>query len=128
MLIMSFSMHIAGLLGAPRRTAEVGYMGAATANVWQPFMLLAAAGGLFLFVSILTFVAVALGTLLKNQPATYDAVFCRAAPGSRSAAAFATPLYRWGVLALVLAVLAYAGPLGELLRNPGYLAPGMRTW
>ena len=37
-------------------------------------------------------------------------------------------LYRWGALAFVLAVLAYAGPLGELLRHPSYLAPGMRTW
>ncbi len=64
MLIMSLSMHFAGLLGAPRRTADVGYMGAAAANAWQPFMLLAAAGGFFLFVSILTFVAVAVGTLV----------------------------------------------------------------
>src|SRR5215469_824762 len=31
MLIMSFSMDYAGLLGAPRRTAEVAYLGAATA-------------------------------------------------------------------------------------------------
>ncbi|HEY2474118.1 MAG TPA: hypothetical protein VGI19_04885 [Candidatus Cybelea sp.] len=37
-------------------------------------------------------------------------------------------IYRWGVLALALAVAAYAGPLGDLLRHPGYLAPGMRTW
>jgi cytochrome c oxidase subunit 1 len=32
MLVMSISMHYAGLLGAPRRTAEVAYMGAQTAN------------------------------------------------------------------------------------------------
>ena len=44
MLIMSLSMHYAGLLGAPRRTAEVAYMGAAAANAWEPYMLLAAAG------------------------------------------------------------------------------------
>lgn len=23
---------------------------------------------------------------------------------------------------------AYAGPLGDVIRYPGYLAPGMRTW
>jgi hypothetical protein len=58
--------HFAGLLGAPRRTADVGYLGANVANSWEPLMLLAAAGGFFLFVSILTFVAVAIGTLLQN--------------------------------------------------------------
>ncbi len=129
MLIMSFSMHYAGLLGAPRRTAEVGYMGAAAANAWQPYMLLAAAGGFFLFVSILTFVAVAIGTLVANEPAQYPEVaFATPADGGLTTPPALQRLYRWGVLAFVLAVLAYAGPLGELLRHPGYLAPGMRTW
>jgi cytochrome c oxidase subunit 1 len=129
MLIMSFSMHYAGLLGAPRRTAEVGYMGAAAAQAWQTPMLLAAVGGIFLFASILMFVAVALGTLWQNEKSeSMEAVFATPAdPTDRTPAAL-QHLYRWGVLALVLAVLAYAGPLGELLRNPGYLAPGMRTW
>jgi len=129
MLIMSFSMHYAGLLGAPRRTAEVSYLGATTANVWQPYMLLAAAGGFFLFLSILTFVAVALGTLFQNvKSEPMEATFATPADPTSVTPAALQRLYRWGMLALVLAVLAYAGPLGELLRNPGYLAPGMRTW
>ena len=129
MVIMSFSMHYAGLLGAPRRTAEVGYLGATTANAWQPYMLLAAAGGFFLFVSILTFVAVALGTLFQNaKTEPMDVTFATPAQPVNETPFLLQRLYRWGVLALVLAVLAYAGPLGELLRNPGYLAPGMRTW
>lgn len=129
MLVMSFSMHFAGLLGAPRRTADVGYMGAAAANAWQPFMLLAAAGGFFLFCSILIFVAVAIGTLVQNQTVEYAPVeFARPADGAIETPQPLQHLYRWGALALVLAALAYAGPLGELIRHPGYLAPGMRTW
>jgi cytochrome c oxidase subunit I len=129
MLIMSFSMHFAGLLGAPRRTAEVGYLGAAAANAWQPLMLLAAAGGFFLFCSILAFAVVAIGTLVANTPAQYSEVaFATPAEGGGPTPWALQRLYRWGALALVLAVLAYAGPLGELLRHPGYLAPGMRTW
>lgn len=129
MLIMSLSMHYAGLLGAPRRTAEVGYMGAAAANAWQPYMLLAAAGGFFLFLSILTFVAVAVGTLLQNERTVYGPVtFATPADGAMVTPPALQHIYRWGVLALVLAVLAYAGPLGDLIRHPGYLAPGMRTW
>src|SRR5579863_2823755 len=67
MLIMSLSMHYAGLLGAPRRTAEVGYLGASVANTWEPYMLLAAASGAILFVSIVQFVIVAIGTLFANE-------------------------------------------------------------
>ena len=36
MLLMSTSMHWAGLLGAPRRTAEVSYAGSAIAATWHP--------------------------------------------------------------------------------------------
>jgi len=129
MLIMSLSMHYAGLLGAPRRTAEVGYMGAAAAQAWEPYMLLAAASGLFLFLSIAVFVAVAVGTLLQNEKTESMAVsFAMPAEAADTTPALLQHLFRWGALALGLAVLAYAGPLGELLRHPGYLAPGMRTW
>ena len=129
MLIMSLSMHYAGLLGAPRRTADVGYLGANVANTWEPLMLLAAAGGFFLFVSILTFVAVAIGTLLQNaKTESMEAAFASPAASAATTPPMLQHVFRWGVLALVLAVLAYAGPLGELLRHPGYLAPGMRTW
>ncbi|HLY03561.1 MAG TPA: cbb3-type cytochrome c oxidase subunit I [Candidatus Cybelea sp.] len=129
MLIMSLSMHYAGLLGAPRRTAEVGYLGASVANTWEPYMLLAAAGGFFLFVSILTFVAVAVGTLLQNaKTESMEASFATPAEPAAVTPALLQHVFRWGALAFVLAVLAYAGPLGELLRHPGYLAPGMRTW
>ena len=129
MLVMSISMHYAGLLGAPRRTAEVAYMGAQTANAWQPYMLLAAAGGAILFISIVQFVIVAIGTLFANEK-THDLTAEFATP---SDLADPTPpmlqhLYRWGVVALVLAVLAYSGPVVELIHHPGFLAPGMRTW
>ncbi len=129
MLVMSFSMHFAGLLGAPRRTSVVTYGGAAAAAAWQPYMIAAAAGGLLLFLAILMFVAVAVGTLLQNKK-TESMEFEFAVPAMP---AQATPgalqhLFRWGALALVLAVLVYAGPVGELVHAPGYSVAGMRTW
>ncbi len=129
MLIMSISMHYAGLLGAPRRTANVDYLGAATAQTWQPYMLWAAVGGLFLFLSIAMFGAVAVGTLVQNQKTEpFAADFATPASAADTTPPVLQHVFRWGVVALGLAVLAYAGPLGELLRHPGYLAPGMRTW
>ena len=92
-------------------------------------MLVAAAGGLVLFLSVMTFAAVAVGTLLQNQHTeSMEAVFAVPIDPTDRTPGPLQHLFRWGALALVLAVLAYAGPLGELLRNPGYLAPGMRTW
>ena len=66
MTIMSLSMHWAGLLGAPRRTSDVSYLGAAGAQAWHPEMVAAAIGGTLLFVSIVMFVYVAVGTRLQN--------------------------------------------------------------
>ena len=129
MLVMSLSMHYAGLLGAPRRTASVAYAGSSVAQSWEPAMLLAAAGGAILFISICFFAAVAIGTLFKNEK-THDtaADFALPAPGSEPAPAIFENLFRWAVVALVLAVLAYTGPFVELFHSHAYLAPGMRTW
>ncbi|HTJ24661.1 MAG TPA: cbb3-type cytochrome c oxidase subunit I [Candidatus Limnocylindria bacterium] len=132
MAIMSTAMHWAGLLGAPRRTSEVTYFGAQGAATWHPEMVWAAIGGSILAISALLFLIVAVGTLIANR---------RTDPASKQAFAFAatdeaamdTPpvldkLGRWGVVAIALAVLAYAGPITQQLQAHAYLAPGMRTW
>lgn len=129
MLVMSLSMHYAGLLGEPRRTASVTYAGSSVAQSWETANLLAAAGGAILFISICFFAVVAIGTLLKNEK-THDtsADFAVPAPGSGRAPAMFEHLFRWGVVALVLAVLAYSGPFIGLFHSNAFLAPGMRTW
>ncbi len=129
MLVMSLSMHYAGLLGVPRRTASVEYAGATLAQGWEPSMLLAAAGGGILFISICMFAAVAIGTLFKNEK-THDmlADFAVPAPECDPTPPLLQHLFRWSVVALVLAVLAYTGPFLELFHSHAYLAPGMRTW
>ena len=128
MLIMSLSMHYAGILGAPRRTANVTYVGMPIPN-WEPAMMLSAAGGFILFISIMLFVAVAVGTLFANQK-TEDmtAEFAEPEPESVPTPAMLQHLWRWGAVALLFALLAYAGPMHEMLTHPAYLAPGMRTW
>lgn len=129
MAVMSFAMHFAGLEGAPRRTAETAYGGAAAAAAWEPAMLAAAAGGTIVVISVAIFVCVVIGTL-RNDDASEDLT-----------AQFATPVdpedrtppmlqhvFRWGVVALLLAIVVYWGPIGAMLREPGFLVPGMRTW
>jgi len=104
-------------------------MGAQAANNWEPYMLLAAAGGFFLLVSIIMFATVAVGTLFANEKVEDMSVeFATPSEISGPTPAMVQSLFRWGAVALVLAIIAYAGPLADIAHNPGSLAPGMRTW
>ena len=132
MAIMSTAMHWAGLLGSPRRTADVSYFGAQGATTWHNEMLWAALGGAIIAVSVLMFIVVATGTYVANQRVEEKPKF-EFAPARAGDDAISTPpvldrLGRWGVLAIVLAVLAYAGPVAQQIQAHAYLAPGMRTW
>ena len=130
MTIMSTAMHWAGLLGSPRRTSDVSYFGAQGAATWHPQMLWAAFGGSLVALSILMFIVVATGTFVADRRAETKPVFAFAPADDEG---IATPpvldrLGRWGLIALALAVLAYAGPVAQQIGAHAYLAPGMRTW
>jgi cytochrome c oxidase subunit 1 len=130
MVVMSFSMHWAGLLGAPRRTSVVSYGGSSVAATWHMPMVYAALGGTLVALGVLCFVIVATGTYFTNKRAE-DNLALAFAPVD--AAAGDTPaildnLRGWAALAIVLAVLAYVGPMAQQLSAHAYLAPGMRTW
>jgi len=130
MTIMATAMHWAGLLGSPRRTSDVSYFGAQGAATWHPQMVWAAAGGTIVAISILMFIIVATGTFLSDRKPDVHPAFGFA---NADDAAMATPpaldqLGRWGLVAIGLAVLAYAGPVAAQLHAHAYLAPGMRTW
>ncbi|MBR7796570.1 MAG: b(o/a)3-type cytochrome-c oxidase subunit 1 [Bacillota bacterium] len=56
MTIMSGSMHISGLLGAPRRSAFSEYGGTAQASDWIGYQIAQAVGGTILFIGILLMV------------------------------------------------------------------------
>jgi cytochrome c oxidase subunit 1 len=130
MSIMSTAMHWAGLLGSPRRTSDVSYFGAQGAATWHPEMLWAAFGGSLVALSVLMFIIVATGTYVANKRAETPPTFEFAPPDHE---AMAVPpvldrLGRWALIAIVLAVLAYAGPVTAQIQAHSYLAPGMRTW
>jgi cytochrome c oxidase subunit I len=132
MAIMSTAMHWAGLLGSPRRTSDVSYFGAHGAATWHNEMLWAALGGAIIALSVLMFIIVATGTYVANRHVTEKPRFEFAAAAAGDDALSTPPvldrLGRWGLLAIVLAVLAYAGPVAQQIQAHAYLAPGMRTW
>ena len=72
---MSTAMHWAGLLGSPRRTSDVTYMGAQGAATWHPEMLWAAFGGTLVAIAVLMFIIVATGTYVANVRAEVPPTF-----------------------------------------------------
>ena len=128
MLVMSTGMHWAGLLGSPRRTDDVSYFGIAAAHVWAPQMIMAAVGGTILFISIVLFAIVAIGTRFSGERNDQPVAFAEPEPEALPTPPVFDRIYAWGVAAIVLAVLAYVGPVHELLEMHPYGAPGLRTW
>lgn len=128
MAVMSTAMHYAGLLGSPRRTEDVSYFGSTVAQTWMPEMKMAAIGGTILFISIIMFVSVAVGTLFTKKEQYPEIAFAPVEPAARPTPTILDGMGRWAVIAVVLAVLAYVGPVRELLAQHVYGAPGMRTW
>jgi len=130
MFIMSTGMHIGGLLGAPRRTADVSYGASSVAAAWHPEMVAAAVGGSIVALSILFFIIVATGTYFRTptgeqQPAFF---FSEEEPNAAPVPPLFDNLKLWSAVALALAILAYIGPIWQHFNKHIYLAPGMRTW
>ncbi len=128
MSIMSTAMHLSGLLGAPRRTAEVSYAGNDIAATWHPYMVATAIGGTLLYISIIMFVVVAVGTRFVNEPADTAFPFATADEEHHVPSPVLDNPWRWSFIAIALAILAYAGPIAQLAGSHAYLAPGLRTW
>ena len=68
MALFSFTGHIAGLMGLPRRVFATNYGGAPQAHMWEGLTTISALGGVVLFASAGFFVLVMLGTLLAGKP------------------------------------------------------------
>jgi cytochrome c oxidase subunit 1 len=130
MLVMSFSMHWAGILGAPRRTSDVSYFGAAGAATWHGQMVAAALGGSLIAIGVLMFVIVATATFLQNkrEEDNPELAFARVDDEAAPVPPVLDRLGTWAALAIVLAFIAYVGPVTQQLTAHSYLAPGMRTW
>jgi cytochrome c oxidase subunit 1 len=122
MAIFSTSYHIAGLRGLPRRVYSAALTGEDGAP-WHGLTVVAAVGGVVLFLSALCFVAVVVSTWMAGRKIDAPAF------------EFAVPLHPvttrgvwdryglWTVVAIVLVLLAYAYPLITLLRHPRFGSP-----
>jgi cytochrome c oxidase subunit 1 len=122
MVLFSTSYHIAGLRGMPRRVYS-GALSGTDGGSWETLTVVAALGGVVLFLSAMMFVTVVAATWLAGrriEAPTFE---------------FAVPLHPvealgvwdrfglWTSVAVVLVVLGYAYPLFTLLSHPRFGSP-----
>jgi len=126
--LMSNAMHVQGLFGIPRRTAEPQYQGfdfAASFGSVTELNLQLALGGTLLFISTVLFVsniALSAGTPKLSgigQPLSEPLSTADDSPE------ILDNLKLWFGIALVLVVLAYALPLASVIERGGILGPGV---
>jgi cytochrome c oxidase subunit 1 len=116
MALFSFTGHIAGLMGLPRRVFTTSYAGAEQAEVWATMTSISALGGVVLFASAGFFVLVMIGTLLGGKRSAVEPIEW-AEPLARPEGGFKAGiwdrLWLWFALAVVLVVIAYGIPLSQ---------------
>lgn len=129
MMLFSFSNHITGLMGMPRRIYDASYGGSAVAATWRALTEVSAVGGLFLFASAGFFMLVMIGTALAGRRREPEPIVW--AEPLHPVALRRTLLDRyllWTVLAVVLVIIAYAYPLWAHLRMARFGSPGFRPF
>ncbi|MFQ5792157.1 MAG: cbb3-type cytochrome c oxidase subunit I [Acidobacteriota bacterium] len=130
MMLFAVANHVTGIMGMPRRVYDPTYGGAAAAQPWAPWTAVSAAGGVILFVSAMSFVLVAAGTVLWGKKMDRPPEIRYAEPLS--------PLVPrrslwdrfglWTAVAVVLVLLAYVYPILSLLGMERFGSLGMKPF
>lgn len=131
MVLFSFTGHVAGLLGLPRRVFATGYNGAPQAQAWEWLTSISALGGIVLFASAGLFVLVIVGTLLAGERREQSGIVWAESLGTPEGGYGPTIWDRLGLwfgVAVVLVVIAYAIPLWDLLHLTRYGSPGFKPF
>lgn len=128
MTIMSSSMHIAGLLGAPRRSDYSEYGGAQQAYDWIPYQIAQAVGGTILFIAILviTYVVIKLAWFAPKGEEEFPV-------GSIHESSGPTPpilenFKVWLVILVALIIFAYTIPIFDIISNSPAGSKGFKLW
>ncbi|MGD8375497.1 MAG: b(o/a)3-type cytochrome-c oxidase subunit 1 [Acidobacteriota bacterium] len=123
MALFSTSYHIAGLRGLPRRVFSASFLGEPAAQAWMGLTKVAAAGGVILFLSSLSFLVVVAATWFGGRRVEAPALQFAVPLKPVTAPGIWDRLGLWTVVAAVLVLLAYAWPLLHLLGMERFGSP-----
>jgi cytochrome c oxidase subunit 1 len=129
MCFFSFSNHIAGLMGVPRRVYTTDFGGSAVAQSWHTLTLLSALGGVILFASAVLFVLVMFATLLGGQRQPQEPMRWAEPLGTPPARVLVwDKLGLWFAIAVILVLIAYGIPIAQHLGMTRFGSPGFKPF
>lgn len=127
MVVMSFAMHSAGLLGSPRRTAYTTYGDHAAALGWDPYMMAVGIGASFLLIGVLIQVYAVIHLMFFAPKGHTEYQVAEKEPGDMTG--YWTE--RWGVwvvLMFIVVAMAYVIPIVDMIVNAPPGSPPFKTW
>jgi cytochrome c oxidase subunit I len=127
MAFFSTSYHIAGIRGLPRRVYSASLAGDQGA-AWHDLTILAAVGGVILFLSAVCFVVVVVATWTAGQRIEAPAFeFARPLLPETGPSVW-DRLGLWTMVGAALVIVAYAYPLMQLISHPRYGSPPFKPF
>mgnify|MGYP005748390075 CR=1 FL=1 len=128
MAIMSGSMHMAGLLGAPRRSSFSTYGNAEQALQWVPYQLFQAVGGSILFIGIIIVLVIFVNLAFFAPKGVEEFPV-----GEVAEQAERTPLVfenwkLWIGITVALILFAYTIPFIDMIQNAPPGSKGFKFW
>lgn len=129
MMLFSFSNHITGLMGMPRRIYDASYGGSTIAAAWRGLTGLSAVGGVFLFVSAAFFMLVMIGTGLAGKRTTPQRIeWAEPLQPTGPGRTWLDRYWVWTAVAIGLVLIAYAYPLWMHLQMTRFGSPGFKPF
>lgn len=128
MTFMSGSMHLAGLLGAPRRSSYSTYGDSQTAIDWIPYQIGQAIGGSILFIGIILVLIIFINLSFFAPKGEQEFPI-----GEMAEEAEKTPMVfeNWKIwigLTIVLILFAYTIPFIDMIQNAPPGSKGYKFW
>ena len=128
MVIMSISMHAAGLFGSPRRTSFTTYGDFAETLGWNPYMAAVGIGASLLLIGVILQVYAVFNLMFFAPKGVTEFPIAEEEAGAAK-----TPYWteRWGiwvVLMLLVVSMAYVLPIADMIMNAPPGSPPFKTW
>ncbi|QHS24028.1 cytochrome C [Virgibacillus sp. MSP4-1] len=128
MILMAGSMHIAGLLGDPRRTAYTTYGDHPTALGWIPYEYVFAIGAVFLLIGVIIQVYAVFHMMFRSPKGETEYPVAEPEDDAPKAPMWTERWGLWMVLLLAVMAMAYVVPIVDMIMNAPPGSPPIRTW
>jgi len=126
--IMSISMHVAGLMGAPRRSSFSDYGGAELAKTWLSYQIAQAVGGTLLFIAIIIFLYIFIKLCWATPKGHEEFPIAIVSDHAQKTPAILENFKLWIVILVALVLIAYTYPIYDIISNAPLGSKGYKLW